>query len=331
MHKVFSGIQPTGIMHLGNYLGAVQTWVELQKDNECIFCLVDLHAITVHQDPDVLRAQTRVNAALLLACGIKPDDKTILFAQSNVSTHARLAWIFNCVARTGWLDRMTQFKDKGGDNTENVSTGLYVYPNLMAADICAYGATHVPVGNDQKQHLELANDIIQKFNHDYKVDFFSRISPIMMPETGRIMSLRVSTNKMSKSDPSDQSRINMMDAADAIHLKIRKATTDQFPLPASLGEFEARPAIANLYRIYSGVTGISLDNVVALYAGKQTSVFKADLTEYLVDLIEPICNEAGRILSEDHVDKILKVGAEQAYDISHPIVREVEKIVGFYI
>ncbi len=255
--RIFSGIQPTGIATLGNYLGAIRNWVALQDGgDECIFCLVDLHAITTWQEPAALREQTRQMAAVLLACGIDPA-RSILFQQSAVTAHARLAWIFNCVARIGWLNRMTQFKDKAGKDREAVSTGLYVYPNLMAADIHAYHATKVPVGDDQLQHLELANDIAEKFNHDYEVAFFPRIEPLVLRETARVMSLRDGTKKMSKSDPSDQSRINLTDDADAIALKIRRAKTDPAPLPETAEGLRGRPEAANLVGIFAAVTGVA--------------------------------------------------------------------------
>ena len=240
MQRVFSGIQPSGIPTLGNYLGAIRNWVKLQDDHECIWCVVDLHAITAWQDPAALRQQSLEMAAVLLACGVDPA-KHILFLQSSVRAHAQLAWIFNCVARLGWLNRMTQFKDKAGKDRENASSGLYVYPNLMAADIHAYHATRVPVGDDQRQHLELANDIAQKFNHDYGVDFFPNIEPVILGPAARVMSLRDGTKKMSKSDPSDQSRINLNDDADTIALKIRRAKTDPLPL-AVRGRGPGRPA-----------------------------------------------------------------------------------------
>src|ERR1700688_3623091 len=276
MTRIFSGIQPTGIAHLGNYLGAVQNWVKLQDGNDCVFCLVDLHAVTVAQDPAQLRDQTRLNAALLIACGIDPE-RQILFHQSAVHAHARLAWIFNCVARFGWLNRMTQFKDKAGKDREAVSTGLFVYPNLMAAAIHAYHATQVPVGDDQRQQLELANDIAEKFNHDFGVDFFPRIEPYILPETARVMSLRDGTKKMSKSDASDQSRINLTDDADAIALKIRRAKTDPHPLPSEEKGLEARPEADNLVGIYAALAGTTRAGVLAQYGNAQFSTFKSAL------------------------------------------------------
>ncbi len=274
MARIFSGIQPTGIAHLGNYLGAIQNWVKLQDEHDCLFCLVDLHAITMAQDPATLREQTRVNAAILLACGIDPQN---LFHQSAVHAHARLAWIFNCVARFGWLNRMTQFKDKAGKDREAVSTGLFVYPNLMAADIHAYHATQVPVGDDQRQHLELANDIAEKFNHDFGVNFFPRIEPYIPPATARIMSLRDAAKKMSKSDPSDQSRIHLNDEPDAIAAKIRRAKTDPAPLPDHVEALVGRPEAANLVGIFAAVTGRSSAEILTEYAGSGFGPFKEKL------------------------------------------------------
>jgi tryptophanyl-tRNA synthetase len=329
MARIFSGIQPTGIIHLGNYLGAVQNWVRLQQGNDCVFCLVDLHAITVAQNPAELRQQTSVNAAVLMACGITPDTQ-ILFHQSAVSAHARLAWIFNCVARVGWLNRMTQFKDKAGKNREAVSTGLYVYPNLMAADIHAYHATLVPVGDDQRQHLELANDIAEKFNHDYGVDFFPRIEALIPPETARIMSLRDATKKMSKSDPSDQSRINLTDDADTIAAKIRRAKTDSEPLPDSVDGLKDRPEAANLAGIFAAMTGQTIAAVLAEHAGSGFGPFKEKLVELLVAHLAPINARAQALLAEPgHVERILQAGAARAAAIADPIVREAERLVGF--
>src|SRR5579862_7198454 len=273
MQRVFSGVQPTGIAHLGNYLGAFRNWVALQDSHDCIYCVVDLHAITEWQDPKQLAQQTREMAAVLLASGINPE-KHILFAQSNVRAHAQLAWIFNCVARIGWLNRMTQFKDKAGKDRENASAGLYVYPNLMAADILAYHATRVPVGDDQKQHLELANDIAQKFNHDYGADFFPTIEPLIFGPATRVMSLRDGTRKMSKSDPSDQSRINLNDDADAIALKIRRARTDPAPLPSEPAGLEGRAEARNLVGIYAALAGTDLETVLREHGGEGFSAFK---------------------------------------------------------
>ncbi len=329
MARIFSGIQPTGIAHLGNYLGALQNWVKLQDGNDCVFCLVDLHAITVAQDPAQLREQTRLNAALLIACGIDPE-RQILFHQSAVHAHARLAWIFNCVARFGWLNRMTQFKDKAGKDREAVSTGLFVYPNLMAADIHAYHATKVPVGDDQLQHLELANDIAEKFNHDFGVEFFPRIEPYILPETARVMSLRDGTKKMSKSDSSDQSRINLTDDADTIALKIRRAKTDPAPLPEAVEGLADRPEATNLVGIYAAMTGQKTDAVLAEFAGSGFGPFKEKLVEALVAHLAPINARAQTLLAEPtHLDNILQSGARRAAAIANPIVDEAERLVGF--
>src|SRR3954452_20827538 len=280
MQRVFSGIQPSGIPTLGNYLGALRNWVKLQDDHECIWCVVDLHAITVWQDPAALRQQSLEMTAVLLACGVDPK-RHILFLQSAVRAHAQLAWIFNCVARLGWLNRMTQFKDKAGKDREAASSGLYVYPNLMAADIHAYHATRVPVGDDQKQHLELANDIAEKFNHDYGTDFFPHIDPLIQGVAARVMSLRDGTKKMSKSDPSDQSRINLTDDHDAIALKIRRAKTDPEPLPETSHGLEGRPEARNLVGILAGVTNTLPENVLREHGGKGFGAFKEVLAEAL--------------------------------------------------
>jgi len=329
MARIFSGIQPSGIPTLGNYLGALRNWVDLQPGNECIYCIVDLHAITVWQDPAELREQTRIMAAMLIACGIDPE-KHILFHQSAVPAHARLAWIFNCVARLGWLNRMTQFKDKAGKDREAVSTGLYVYPNLMAADIHAYHATMVPVGDDQRQHLELANDIGEKFNHDFGEKFFPRIEPMILAETARVMRLRDGTKKMSKSDPSDQSRINLNDDADTIALKVRRAKTDPEPLPDNVEGLKARPEAANLVGIYAAVTGVKTSDVLGEFAGSGFGPFKERLAEALVAHLAPIAARAAALLADTgHVDAVLQAGARRAAEIANPIVDEAERIVGF--
>jgi tryptophanyl-tRNA synthetase len=329
MARIFSGIQPSGIPTLGNYLGALRNWVGLQQGNECIYCIVDLHAITVWQDPAELRAQTRIMAAMLIACGIDPEAH-VLFHQSAVPAHARLAWIFNCVARLGWLNRMTQFKDKAGKDREAVSTGLYVYPNLMAADIHAYHATQVPVGDDQRQHLELANDIAEKFNHDFGVKFFPRIEAIIPRESARIMSLRDGTKKMSKSDPSDASRINFNDDADAIAQKIRRAKTDPAPLPERVEGLKDRPEASNLVGIYAAITDTPVAAVVAEFAGSGFGPFKEKLAEALIAHIAPITARANQLLADPgHIDKILQAGAARAAAIADPIVAEAERIVGF--
>jgi tryptophanyl-tRNA synthetase len=329
MARIFSGIQPSGIPTLGNYLGALRNWVDLQPGNECIYCIVDLHAITVWQDPKHLRQKTQDMAAVLIACGIDPK-KHILFHQSAVPAHARLAWIFNCVARLGWLNRMTQFKDKAGKDRENVSTGLYVYPNLMAADIHAYHATQVPVGDDQRQHLELANDIGEKFNHDFGVSFFPRIEPMILAESARVMSLRDGTKKMSKSDPSDQSRIEITDSADMIRFKIRRAQTDSLPLPDNADALSGRPEAANLVGIYAAVTKKAVPGVLTEIAGFGFGQFKELLTEALVETIVPMGTKARELLADPvNLDDILQDGARRAAAIANPIVDEAERIVGF--
>ncbi len=329
MARIFSGIQPSGIPTLGNYLGAIRNWVALQEGHECIWCVVDLHAITVWQEPAALARQTREMAAVLLACGIDPG-RHILFAQSHVRAHAQLAWIFNCVARLGWLNRMTQFKDKAGKDREAVSTGLYVYPNLMAADILAYHATQVPVGDDQRQHLELANDIAQKFNHDYGTEFFPPIQPLILGPAARVMSLRDGSKKMSKSDSSDQSRINLSDDTDTIALKIRRAKTDAEPLPDTLAALESRPEARNLVGIYAALTSGDPALVLREYAGKGFGVFKPALTEVLIAALAPIARETERLLADPaEIDATLRRGAERAAAIADPIVAEAERLVGF--
>ncbi|MGH7118479.1 MAG: tryptophan--tRNA ligase [Acetobacteraceae bacterium] len=329
MRRIFSGIQPSGIPHLGNYLGAIRNWVGLQDDHECIYCVVDLHAITQWQEPRMLAAQSREMTAALIACGIDPQ-RQILFLQSLVPEHAELAWICNCVARLGWLNRMTQFKDKAGKDRENASAGLYVYPNLMAADILAYHATAVPVGDDQRQHLELANDIAQKFNHDYGANFFPTIEPLIMGPAARVMSLRDGTKKMSKSDASDQTRINLSDSADAIAQKIRRARTDAAPLPGEPAGLEGRPEAQNLVGIYAALANTDEASVLAGHGGKGFSAFKEDLAELLVATIGPIAAETGRLLADPaHIESVLQQGAERARQIAGPIVAEAKRLVGF--
>ena len=328
MQLVFSGIQPSGVPQLGNYLGAMRNWVALQDRHDCIYCVVDLHALTTWQDPKQLAAQTREMTASLLACGIDAD-RHILFNQSAVHAHARLAWIFNCVARMGWLNRMTQFKDKAGKDRENVSTGLFVYPNLMAADILAYKASRVPVGDDQRQHLELANDIAQKFNHDYGVDFFPVIEPVIMGVAARVMSLRDGTKKMSKSDPSDQSRINLTDDADAIAQKIRRAKTDPHPLPEAPAGLEGRAEARNLVGIYAALADSDLAGVLAEHGGKVFGAFKEALAERLIAHLAPIAAETRRWLADPGaIDAVLRQGAARAAAIADPIVAEAERLVG---
>ena len=329
MNRIFSGIQPTGNLHLGNYLGAVRNWVRMQNEYECIFCMVDLHAITVWQDPADLRKSTRELAAAILASGVDPKKNT-LFVQSQNPDHAQLAWIFNCVARLGWLNRMTQFKDKAGKDRENASVGLYAYPNLMSADILAYKATHVPVGEDQKQHLELARDTAQKFNNDFKVEFFPLPEPLIQGAGARVMSLRDGTRKMSKSDESDYSRINLTDDADAIALKFRKAKSDPDALPDSAAGLEGRPDAANLLGIYAALSDRTRDEAIALFAGKTFSEFKKEATELAVSVLAPISAEMRRYLADPaQIDAILSEGAKRARAISSPIMGEVQEIVGF--
>ena len=329
MQRIFSGIQPSGVPTLGNYLGAVRNWVALQDSHDCIYCVVDLHAITTWQDPKGLAAATREMAAALLACGINPE-KHILFNQSAVPAHARLGWIFTCVARLGWLNRMTQFKDKAGKDRENVSAGLYTYPNLMAADILAYHATRVPVGDDQRQHIELANDIAQKFNHDYGAEFFPAIEPLILGPAARVMSLRDGTKKMSKSDASDQSRINLTDDADTIALKIRRAKTDAEPLPSEPQGLENRPEARNLVGILAALTDTDAATVLREHGGKGFGEFKSALADVVVAHLSPIAEETRRLVADPgHVDAILREGAARAAVIANPIVDEAERLVGF--
>ena len=329
MHRVLSGIQPSGIPTLGNYLGAIRNWVALQDTHECLFCVVDLHAITAFQDPAQLRAQILEMTATLLACGIDPA-RSAVFAQSAVSAHARLAWIFNCVARLGWLNRMTQFKDKAGKDREAASVGLYVYPNLMAADIHTYHATRVPVGDDQRQHLELANDIGEKFNHDYGVAFFPRIEPLILAEGARVMSLRDGAKKMSKSDPSDQSRINLTDDAETIALKIRRAKTDPLPLPEEISGFDGRPEARNLVGIFAALEGCEVAAVLARFGGGGFGPFKEALAELVVTRLASIAAETRRLLADSrYLEQVLREGAARANALAEPIVKEAERIVGF--
>ncbi|MCH8037859.1 MAG: tryptophan--tRNA ligase [Proteobacteria bacterium] len=339
MKRIFSGVQPTGSLHLGNYLGAIRNFVGLQDDFECIYCVVDMHAITVRQDPQALKANTREVTAAYLAAGIDPK-RSIIFNQSQVGAHAELAWIFNCVARLGWLNRMTQFKEKAGKHRENASAGLYVYPNLMAADILAYKATHVPVGEDQKQHLELTRDIAQKFNNDVGVEVFPLTEPLIFGEATRVMSLRDGTRKMSKSEPSDMSRINMTDDADLIAKKIRRATTDPdlLPGPEVLDERGrvpeaargARPEAYNLLGIYAALAGKPMAEVLEEFGGAQFSRFKAALTDLAVAALGPVGAEMQRLCADPAaVDAVLRDGAERARAIADPILDEVYDAVGF--
>jgi len=329
MQRIFSGVQPSGVPTLGNYLGAIRNWVALQRDHECLFCVVDLHAITVWQDPRTLASATRELAASFIACGIDPQAH-VLFHQSAVPAHVRLSWIFNCVARLGWLNRMTQFKDKAGKDREQVSAGLYVYPNLMAADIHAYHATRVPVGDDQRQHLELANDIAQKFNHDYGVEFFPAVEPLILGPAARVMSLRDGSKKMSKSDPSDQSRINLTDDADAIALKIRRARTDPEPLPSGPEGLEGRPEARNLVGIMAALLDQDAAAVLRDHGGKGFGAFKESLAAVLIDKLSSIAAETRRLLADPGtIDAVLRDGAARASVIADPIVDEAERLVGF--
>ena len=329
MKRIFSGVQPTGNLHLGNYLGAIRNWVNLQNDYECLFCVVDLHAITMWQEPDELRANTREVTAGLIAAGIDPK-KNIIFNQSQVAAHAELAWIFNCVARMGWLNRMTQFKEKAGKHKENASIGLYAYPNLMAADILLYRATHVPVGEDQKQHLELTRDIAAKFNNDFATDFFPLPEPLIFGEATRVMSLKDGTKKMSKSDPSDLSRINMTDSADEIAKKIKKARTDAEPLPDTAKGLEGRAEATNLVGIYAALDEVSSDEVLQQFAGQGFAGFKQQLADLAVAKLGPIQDEMRRLMSDTtHVDQVLKDGSERARELAEPTIREVQDIIGF--
>lgn len=328
--RIFSGIQPSGDMHLGNYLGAIKKFVDLQDENECLYCIVDLHAITVWQDPKLLPEQTRHIAAAYLASGVDPA-KAIVYNQSAVRAHTELAWYFNCVARVGWLDRMTQFKDKAGKNSEKMSVGLYDYPVLQAADILAFKATHVPVGEDQKQHLELSRDIAAKFNHDFNVpNFFPQPEPMIKGPGARIMSLRDGTAKMSKSDPSDNSRINLTDDSAKISKKIRKAKTDAGVIPETLKELEDRPEVANLVGIYAALSGKTDEQVLAQYAGQGFGVFKPDLADLTVEKMTPITDLMNRYLADpEELNRILAKAADKAAEIADPIVADVRKIIGF--
>jgi tryptophanyl-tRNA synthetase len=328
MNRIFSGIQPTGNLHLGNYLGAIRNWVALQHDYECIFCIVDLHALTQPQDPAELRAATREVTAAYIAAGIDPKH-CIIFNQSMVTAHSELAWILSCLTPLGWLNRMTQFKDKAGKNRENAGLGLYAYPVLMAADIIGYKATHVPVGEDQKQHVELARDIAGTFNRRYERDFFPLPEPQIFGEATRVMSLRDGTKKMSKSDTSDYSRINMTDDSDTIALKIRRAKTDPEPLPSSIAALETRPEADNLVGIYAALAGKSREAALAAFAGQNFSVFKEALTEVSVATLGRIGDEMRRLMADPgHIDAILHSGAERASAIATPILREVQDITG---
>jgi len=341
--RVFSGMQPTGSLTLGNYLGALVNWVAMQKTHECIYCVVDLHAITQSVDvwggPAELRVATRRAAAAYIAAGIDPK-KSIVFNQSQVAEHSELAWIFNCVARLGWLDRMTQFKEKAGKDKERASVGLYAYPNLMAADILVYRGTHVPVGDDQKQHLELARDIAQKFNNDFRKEiaargypngeFFPLCEPMILGPATRVMSLRDGTKKMSKSDPSDMSRINLTDDADTIANKIKRARTDPHPLPSEVQGLKGRPEADNLTGIFAALAGTTQAEVLRQFGGGQFSTFKAALSELAVAKLSPVTSEMNRLMADPaEIDRILKNGADRARAIAAPIMAEVKEIIGF--
>ena len=330
--KIFSGVQPTGNLHLGNYLGAIKNFVDLNNDtlNECIFCVVDLHAITVNQNPKDLKSNIHETVATFVASGIDPK-KSIIFNQSQVSAHSEAAWILSCVARMGWLNRMTQFKEKAGKDKEKASIGLYSYPVLMAADILLYDSTHVPVGDDQKQHLELCRDIAQKFNNDYQIEnFFIVPEPLIKKEFSRIMSLKDGLRKMSKSEASDLSRINLTDNKDQIINKIKKAKTDTLPLPSTIEELEKRPEAKNLIGIYSSLTNNTLQRSIDEFSGKNFSDFKEKLSEIIVNEINPISSKVKELLNDKvFLEKILKDGCEKANEIASKKIKKIHEIVGF--
>ena len=330
--KIFSGVQPTGNLHLGNYLGAIKNFVKLQneKENECIFCVVDLHAITVKQDPKELKKNIRETVAIFIACGIDPAQ-SIIFNQSMVSAHSEAAWILSCVSRMGWLNRMTQFKEKAGKDKEKASIGLYSYPVLMAADILLYDATHVPVGNDQKQHLELCRDIAQKFNNDFDAtDFLKVPEPLIQKQFSRIMSLKDGIKKMSKSDPSDLSRINLTDDKDQIINKIKKAKTDPLPLPGVISNLAERPEAENLLGIYSSLKNQNLEKSITEFNGKNFSEFKEKLSEVLIERIEPISKEIKKLLEDQKfLDSVLLEGSDKADKIASKKMKEMKELVGF--
>ena len=326
---VFSGVQPTGNLHLGNYLGALKNFVSLQKEMKCIYCVVDLHAITVYQNPNHLHDNVLETTASFLATGLDPD-KSIIFNQSSVSGHAELAWILNCVSRIGWLNRMTQFKDKAGSDKETASVGLYIYPNLMAADILLYKATHVPVGDDQKQHLELSRDIAQKFNNDFQCkDFFPLPEPLISKNISRVMSLRDGTKKMSKSEESDYSRINLKDSADEIIKKIKKAKSDSEPIPGEIKLLEKKPEALNLLTIYSELLKTDLKSIISEMSGKEYSFLKKKLADVLIEEITPIGKEIIKLLNDKpHLKKILKKGSEKASVIAEENLKNIREKVG---
>ena len=326
--RVLSGIQPTGFLHLGNYLGAINNWVKMQNQYECLFCIVDLHAMTVDHDPRHMISNIRSVATAYLASGLDPT-KCHIFNQSQVIGHTELAWVFNCLTPLGWLNRMTQFKDKAGKHKEQASLGLYAYPVLQAADILIYQAHHVPVGEDQKQHIELCRDIAGAFNHRYGIDFFPLPEPQILGGATRVMSLRDGTKKMSKSDPSDYSRIHLTDDAETIALKVKKAKTDPHPLPSSLEEFEDRPEALNLLTIYAAITDSTIETLLAQYAGRNFSDFKTDLAEVLVEKLAPITKEYNRLLTDTkHLDQILSRGRDYAQTIASTTLEQVYDIAG---
>ena len=326
---VFSGVQPTGSLHLGNYLGALKNFVDLQKNNECIYCVVDLHAITVFQDPKELRDNILETTAAFLASGLD-QKKSIIFNQSSVSGHAELAWILNCVARIGWLNRMTQFKDKAGKDREKASVGLYIYPNLMAADILLYKSTHVPVGADQKQHLELCRDIAQRFNNDFKKNIFPIPEPLIQKNISRVMSLRDGTKKMCKSDESSYSRIDLKDSADEIVKKIKKAKSDSLPIPESLSELDSKPEALNLLNIYSDLNKSTLEKTLNEMKGKDYSYLKNKLSEILIEIICPIGKKITQFLDDKtFLEKVINEGSEKANKIAQKNLKEIKNTVGF--
>ena len=327
--RIFSGVQPTGNLHLGNYLGAIKNFVNLQNENECIYCIVDLHAITNRQNPDELKSNVLETAASFIASGLDPK-KNIIFNQASVPAHSELSWIFNCVARIGWMNRMTQFKEKAGANKENASVGLLVYPNLMAADILLYKATHVPVGEDQKQHLELTRDIAKKFNNDFKCkDFFPIVEPLIPKEIARVMSLRDGKKKMSKSEDSDQSRINLKDDAKIIDQKIKKAKTDNDSIPSEINGLKNRPEAINLISIYASINGVETEQVLKEFGGKNFSTFKSKLSESLVNKICPIGKEIKKLIKDkSYLIEILSKGTKRAEFLAKKNLEEVYKIIG---
>ena len=327
---VLSGVQPTGDLHLGNYLGAIKNFAKMQNENDCLFCVVDLHAITIFQDPLELRNNTYEITAAYLASGIDPK-KSIIFNQSQVPGHAELAWILNCICRVGWLNRMTQFKEKSGKNSENMSSGLFTYPTLMAADILLYKATHVPVGSDQKQHLELTRDIAQKFNNDYKSEnFFPLPEPYIEKDISRVMSLRDGNSKMSKSDPSDYSRINLKDDKDTIIKKIKKSKTADTTIPISEDQINKIPEVSNLFNIFVGVTGLTKSELLSKYAGQNFSNFKSDLSDALIEKVCPIGNEVTKLMQDKkYLNQIMYEGAMKAREKSAIVLKDVYDIIGF--